>query len=233
MINIFDLFTNTQIKLIKKSQEVGDKYVFDFEAVSPLEWKAGQDGIFTFKGKKIKGKSLRIFTVASSPDEKNITVGTIIVENPSDFKDKMRSMEIGDSMFLRGPFGTFVVPNYNKKIALIAGGIGITPMRAILKDLENQEIPIEVTLFYVDSKKDFVFKEELVASSIKNEKITILFLEDRETFGEELTKYVQQNKNDSLYFISGSPKMVKGVRMDLKNQDILTSNIVNHRLLGY
>ncbi|NLY36853.1 MAG: FAD-dependent oxidoreductase [Tissierellia bacterium] len=233
MINILDLFTNTQIKLIDKKREAGDKYVFYFKPISPIDWKAGQDGIFTFRGKKIEGKSLRIFTVASSPDEKNIIISTIIVDKPSDFKDKMRAMEIGDSMFLRGPFGIFVLPNYNKKVALIAGGIGITPMRAILKDLEDKDIPMDVTLFYVDSKKDFVFKEVLEASSSKNSKIKVRFFEDRDSFTEELSKYVEQNKNDSLYFISGTPKMVKGIRMDLKNKEILNQNIVSHRLLGY
>lgn len=198
-----------------------------------MEWKAGQDGIFTFKGIKFKGRNYRIFSVASSPDEENIIIGTNIVENPSEFKAKLNSMEIGESIFLRGPFGSFFIPNFNKKIALIAGGIGITPIRAILKDIENKEIPTEITLLYVDSKKDFVFKDELQSIALKNSKIKIMFLENRKIFEENLSKYLEQNKNNSLYFISGSPKMVKSIRKDIRDKGVKRKNIKNHRFLGY
>ena len=232
-MNILNLFKNSELKLIEKKRESGDKYVFHFERKSPMNWKAGHDGIFTFKDIKFKGKSFRMFSVASSVDEENIIIATNIIENPSEFKSKLNDMQIGDSIFLRGPFGSFFIHDYSKEIALIAGGIGITPMRAILKDLEDKEIPIEVTLFYIDSKKDFIFKDELEAISLKNPKIKIIFLEDRKIFQENLSRYVEKHKNNSLYFISGSPKMVKGIRNDIKNKGVKGKNIKNHKFLGY
>lgn len=233
MMNMCGLFKNTEIKLIEKRNESGDKYVFYFKPEVPMDWKAGQDGILTFKGVKIKGKSFRPFSVASSPDEKIIIIGTRIGESPSEFKAELQSMEIGDSAFFRGPFGSFYIPNYDKNVALIAGGIGITPMRAILKDLEDKKLPNEVTLFYVDSKKDFVFKDDLQSFSHKNPKLKIMFIEDRNNFEENLSNYIIQNKDDSLYFIAGSPKMVNDIRNDIKDKGVNGRNIINHRFRGY
>lgn len=232
-MSIAGIFKNTEIKLVKKGGINGEKYTFHFKPESVLNRKAGQDGIFKFKGPKLKGRNFRILTVASSAKEEEIIIGTNISDNPSEFKQKLKSMEIGDSIYLRGPFGFFTVSDYNKKVALIAGGIGITPMRAILKNLETKNLEKEVTLFYIDSEKDFAFKEDLVDISNNNPMIKILFIDNRKTFDESLSKYVETNLNESLYYISGSPKMVKSIRENIKNKGISNKNISNHKLLGY
>lgn len=60
-----------------------------------------------------------------------------------------------------------------------------------------------------------------------------MFLDNRKAFQESLTKYIDQNKNNSLYFISGSPKMVASIRSDIKSKGVKRKNIKNHRFLGY
>lgn len=232
-MNLLDLFKNTELKLIEKRNESGDNYVFHFEPQSRLHWKAGQAGIFRFKGEKLKGRNFRILSVASSGDEKNIIIATRIGENSSEFKAKLKFMEVGDSIFLRGPFGAFTISDFSKNIALIAGGIGITPMRAILKDLENREIQSEITLFYVNSRKNFVFKDDLQVLAVKNPKIKILFLGSREEFKVNISEYLEQNTDNSLYYISGSPKMVNEIKEDLKVEGVQNNSITNRKFLGY
>lgn len=232
-MNILSLFKNNEIALIEKRKEFSDKYSFSFESKSPLNWKAGQHGIFRFKGEKLNGGNSRMFSVASSPQEKVIIIGTKIGENPSGFKAKLKSMEIGETIFLRGPFGGFFISNYNKNIVMIAGGIGITPMRAILKDLEYKDIKGKVTLFYIDSKREYVFKDELEKIKNNNSKINIIFLNNRKDFEDVILKYTEKHKNDSLYFISGNPNMVKDIRLKLKNKGIKRRNIINDSFRGY
>lgn len=231
-MSILGLFKNHEIKLIEKRKESLDNYSFTFKSKSPINWKAGQHGIFNFKGEKLDGRNFRPFSVASSPSEKIITIATRIGENPSEFKAKLKSMEIGDSIFLRGPSGRFFVSDYNKNIAMIAGGIGITPMRSILKDLEYKDIKGEIRLFYIDSKKEYVFKDELDKIKSKNPKIDIIFLEDRKSLNHSLSKYIDKYKNSSLYFISGSPNMVKEIQVKLKKTGIKRKNIVKDSFRG-
>ncbi|MCA9766863.1 MAG: FAD-dependent oxidoreductase, partial [Carnobacterium sp.] len=214
---------------------ISDNYSFSFESKEPLNWKAGQHGLFNFKGEKLIKGNARMFSVASSPHEEMLTIGTKIGRHPSEFKAKLKAMEIGDSIFLRGPFGSFFVSskNKNKNIALIGGGIGITPMRAILKDLEHRNTKKSVKLFYIDSNREYVFKDELDKISSNNPRIKIVYLTDRKDLKENIVEYVKGNKNRSCYFISGNPNMVKEMKVMLKENGIKRRNSINDSFRGY
>lgn len=232
-MSIFSLFKKNELMLIEKKKEFSDKYYFSFESKSPLNWKAGQHGIFKFKGKKLTGGNSRIFSVASSPYEKIITIGTKIGKYPSGFKAKLKSMELGDNIYLRGPFGGFYISEYNKNIAMITGGIGITPIRAIFKELEYKNIHGELTLFYIDSKKEYVFKDKLDKIKSANSKINTLFFDNRKELEDNILEYTEKYKNNSLYFISGNPNMIKEIRIKLRKNGIKKRNIVNDSFRGY
>lgn len=232
-MNILNLFKNNEIRLIEKKEEALDKYSFSFQTISPIDWKAGQHGIFSFKGERLRGGNSRIFSIASSPSEENIMIATKIGKDPSRFKAKLKSMEIGESLYLRGPFGRFFISDYNKDFAMISGGIGITPMRAILKDLEYRDTKGEGMLFYIDSKQEYAFKDELDKIKSENPKIHIMFLKDRKVLEENIIAYVDKHKNNSLYFISGNPSMVKEIRSKLKSKGIKKKNIINDSFRGY
>jgi ferredoxin-NADP reductase len=54
-MSILGFLKNNEIKLIEKRKEALDNYSFSFESKFPLSWKAGQHGIFKFKGEKLNG----------------------------------------------------------------------------------------------------------------------------------------------------------------------------------
>jgi len=62
---------------------------------------------------------------------------------------------------LEGPLGTFTASRRTRpRVALIAGGIGITPLRAMLDDLMRGAS--EITLLYrVARREDILFEKEL------------------------------------------------------------------------
>src|SRR5262249_5305945 len=69
----------------------------------------------------------------------------------------------GVRAFAEGPYGTFTASRRTRpRVALIAGGIGITPLRALLQTLPK--MPGDVTLLYrAASEDDVVFRDELHA----------------------------------------------------------------------
>ena len=232
-MSILSLFKNNEIKLTKKRKECLNNYSFSFQSKSPIKWRAGQHGIFKFKGEKLEGGNARMFSLASAPHEKNIIIGTKIGDNPSAFKAKLKSMEVGQSIYLRGPFGSFSVSDHQKNLAMIAGGIGITPMRAILKDLAHKQANSQGVLFYIDSQKEYAFKDELEKIKNENPKVHIMFLEYIKDLEEGIMQHIDKYKNNSRYLISGSPNMVKEIKNKLRSNGVKNKNIIHDSFRGY
>lgn len=221
------LLKKSTIKLIEKRQETRDIYVFVFESKSRLRWKAGQHGVFKFKGEKFNKKNVRAFSVASISQENKIMFGTRISDNPSDFKMKLKSMQIGDFITMIGPFGWFYISVYEKPMALIAGGIGIPPIRSLLKDIEAEsKISKSVEVFYIDDKGEYAFKDEIEYFDKKYDFIKVHFLQDREDFNARLDNFRNKHGNKANYFISGTPKMIESLKSKLIEQGIGDTNII-------
>lgn len=91
----------------------------------------------------------RYFTIASSPTEPNLRLGVKFYEKPSSFKKKMLAMTPGDLIMAGQRAGDFTLPrNPQKKLAFIAGGIGITPFRSMVKYLDDRGEKRSVVLLY-------------------------------------------------------------------------------------
>ena len=82
----------------------------------------------------------------------------ITVKNLGDHSAKLGKIPIGTRVFAEGPFGVFTAESRVKpKALLIAGGIGITPVRALLEQMDGDL----VALYRVASHTDIVFADEL------------------------------------------------------------------------
>jgi len=82
----------------------------------------------------------------------------ITVKNLGDHSGKFGQIPIGTRVFAEGPFGVFTDESRTEnKALLIAGGIGITPVRALLEQMSGDLI----ALYRVVSPEDLVFSQEL------------------------------------------------------------------------
>ena len=74
---------------------------------------------------------------------------------------KVGGIPVGTRVFLEGPYGVLTGARRTRpKVTLIAGGIGISPLRALLESLAGR--PGELTLLYrASTAADLVFREEL------------------------------------------------------------------------
>ena len=136
-------------------------YTFSFEKGKDLTWKAGQHGLLTITHKKIKNGTLP-FTLASAPAEEIVKITTRISNEPSEFKKALLELKQGMTISMSGPVGSFYLKD-NSPTLLIAGGIGITPFRSIIKQMEMTGNCIEtpIQLLYLDSNKSYIYKNEL------------------------------------------------------------------------
>lgn len=74
---------------------------------------------------------------------------------------RMQSMPVGAPVFIEGPYGAFTAALIRRpRVVMLAGGVGVTPLRAILEELPAA--PGAVTLLYREGAPEGVlFREEL------------------------------------------------------------------------
>jgi predicted ferric reductase len=83
----------------------------------------------------------------------------ITVKNLGDHSQALARLQPGTRVFAEGPYGAFTPDDSGRGVVLLAGGVGITPLRAIFATL-----PGHVTLIYrASSQRDIVFRDELDA----------------------------------------------------------------------
>jgi ferredoxin-NADP reductase len=124
-------------------------FVFEF-AGTPFQFKAGQTCDVTIpepKYQDAKGTT-RTFSIASSPaDLPRIMFATRLTG--SAFKRSLVEAVAGAEVEIEGPFGSFTLHQNAKRPAVfLAGGIGVTPFRAMTKDAVERRLPHRLTLFY-------------------------------------------------------------------------------------
>jgi len=124
----------------------------------------GQFHFLTFK----RGRGLPVeehhFTISSSPTEEGEITSTI--KESGDFTATMGETRAGDQVVVHGPFGRFssALHPEDEKILFIAGGIGITPIRSMLRYMADRGEDRDVVLLFGNiSEDDIVFRQELEA----------------------------------------------------------------------
>lgn len=230
--DVLSIFKKRNLILLESYKESDDVYTFLFEKEEDLTWRAGQHGLFTITHKKIKDNT-RPFTVASAPTENVIRITSRMGENPSDFKQAMLELKQDMKIRMAGPVGSFYLKD-NRPTLLVAGGIGITPFRSILKQLESEGNKDEklVNLLYMDSEKSYIFKDELNGIS-DNLSVNVTYLDSKNNLHEEIDKFVTLYKENSNYFIAGPKSMVDSINIYLQNKNISKRNIKKDAFYGY
>ena len=216
------------IELVNKSIVGEDYYIFDFKIPEGIVFKEGQYGVFMHVDKEIDGRKYRAFSIASSRDENVFKIATKIVFNPSDFKVKMRDLQIGDTMTYDGPMGSFILEEEYDSV-FIAGGIGITPIRGLIKKLENIGSEKKSVLIYSEPRGIYPFKNEFDKIGF----IEKFYKTNIDNTQEAILSVLLKHLNKAFYYISGSPRFVSGVIEQLTSNGIDKANIKFDRFNGY
>jgi ferredoxin-NADP reductase len=196
-----------------------------FDKPANLQYENGQYGIFLHVEKDVEGRKMRAFSFASANDEDELVIGTRAVARASSFKEWMKRLTPGDHMTVDGPTGRFTFQP-NKPGVFLAGGIGITPIRAMLRGLDDAT---GHTLIFSEAMEEYPFLQDI-------ERIPGLTLEL--TSGVPRTRFLIEqatrlHHNDAVYYISGSPSFVNGITEQLDQLGITTNNIRFDRFTGY
>ncbi len=95
------------------------------------------------------------FSLSAAPDGQSLR---ITVKELGDHSGALASLPVGTRVLAEGPFGVFTdASRRGDKIALVAGGIGITPVRALMQEAGGDV----VVLYRALTDDDLVLRDEI------------------------------------------------------------------------
>jgi ferredoxin-NADP reductase len=241
--NIFSYIVSSKEKLILKLKQkikiADNTYDFVFGSDKNLNFKPGQYLEWTLQHEKMDNRGMRrYFTIASSPTEKEIIMGVKFYDKPSSYKQSLVSLKPGEIVVASQLAGDFTLSeNKDKKLTFIAGGIGVTPFRSMIKYLIDKNEKRDIIIFYSNRVfTDIAYKEIFDQAQQKLKIKTIYCLSDLNSIpqgwkgekgfvNEGMIKKYAPDFMDRMFYISGPRSMILTFQKALKNAGVHKSHI--------
>lgn len=163
--NLFAYIVSPKEKLILSLKEklniANDTYEFSFIPNKKISYLPGQymEWTLAHRDPDTRGNR-RYFTLSSSPTEDTLKLGIKFYPELSSFKNKLLFLKSGDNIIASQCAGEFVMPkDVNKKLVFIAGGIGVTPFRSMIKYCIDKNEKRDIVLLYSNKNvSDIAYK---------------------------------------------------------------------------
>ncbi len=171
------------------------------------------------------GHESRAFTISASPTEDFLMLSTKHGHTP--FKKILETLKPGYEIKTSHPAGTFILDESSPAV-FIAGGIGITPFRSMIKYCFDQKIQTPITLFYSNTDDDLVFKKDLDKWMEKLPNLKIIYINTTKQGYLNL-----ETIENIIYYLAGPPKMIDSFEKMLVDKGVDKTNIRYDHFDGY
>ena len=230
-------FETKIIEIISRTTDVNS---YRFPRPQELAYKPGQ---FFFVTIKQGDKELtHHFSFSSSPTEEEYFEFTKKFTD-HEYSLALKTAKVGDWVRIDAPSGQFTFEGEYPKIALLAGGIGITPFMSICKYATDKRLNSEITLFYgCKTENDIAFRKELEDMQEQNEKLRVIFVVNQASTewngatgnitGDIIKKEIPDYK-ESTFYICGPPPMVQAMQKIIETIDLQKSQLKLEYFTGY
>jgi ferredoxin-NADP reductase/Na+-translocating ferredoxin:NAD+ oxidoreductase RnfD subunit len=241
--NVFSYLVGPKLRpaleLRKKTRLAPNVVDFAFKPSAKLAFLPGQYMEFTLAHPHPDGRgNRRYFTLASSPTEDVVRLGVRFYPRGSSFKRGLQSLGARAKIAGGQVAGDFTLPtDPRRKLVFIAGGIGITPYRSMLKYLLDTRQRCDIVLLYANRvAADIVYKDVLDEAQAKLGVKTVYTLTDtaalprdwpgaKGRIGEKLIRAAAPDYSERTFYISGPPDMVRASERVLRNMGIRATHI--------
>jgi predicted ferric reductase len=134
------------------------------------------------------------FTISCAPEDKILR---LTIKKAGAFTSSIPDLKPGTPVRVVGPFGVFCKDiDMKEPIAMIAGGVGITPFLSVLRHFRITQAKNRVTLFWTNKTVDDVFAGEELGEMTKELSLKIIHTLSRE---KEVDQYFKPDAPDLLY----------------------------------
>jgi ferredoxin-NADP reductase len=185
----------------------------------------------------------RHITVVTSPNERGV-LGLCTRLRDTAFKKSLAELPVGAEVEVEPPKGKFVLPeDSSRPYVFVAGGIGITVFRSMLRYIEEESLPYRITLIYSNrNQEETAFLEELRAleERLPDFRLVLTMTQDPDWDGESrkidagfFRDYLGDALNDQTYMIAGPPGMVAAMTEALGEAGVDEEHVIPEKYSGY
>jgi ferredoxin-NADP reductase len=185
----------------------------------------------------------RHITVVTSPNDRGV-LGLCTRLRDSAFKRSLAELPIGTEVDVEEPKGSFVLPEEtDRPYVFVAGGIGITVFRSMLRYIAEESLPHRVTLVYSNRDREstpFLDELEALERRLPNLRLVLTMTQDDGWEGETrridlafLRDHLDGELEASTYLVAGPPGLVEAVTAVLGEAGIGEEQILAQRFSGY
>ena len=186
--------------------------------VKKLNAQGGQFFSWRFLSKNLWYQS-HPYSLSASPSDESMR---ITVKALGDSSSELTHLKSGTRVFIEGPYGVFKASSARRgrHIVLIGGGVGITPLRAIMEEFPNNT-QIDI-LYRASHESELVLRNELdeLSDRIGARVHYLVGSRQEHTMSYEYLKKFVPNFQDSEVFICGPEGLVSAVKEAAKKAGI-------------
>ncbi len=233
--------------LIKRWTLADDTEAYELDTSgSDFKFQAGQYADLTLLDPPYadaKGNQ-RTMSIANSPDQTDRLMFAVRLGR-SAYKRSLHDMPLNSPVGLSRPTGRLVLPDDARRpVVMIAGGIGITPMRSMIEWATVNRLPHKITLFYSNrTLAATAFWDELNSWAKQNPNFKLVatlvdeipndWPHERGMIDAAMIKRHIQNVTEPYYYTAGPPAMVASMREILRNLRVPPEQRKNESFDGY
>jgi ferredoxin-NADP reductase len=184
----------------------------------------------------------RHISLVTSPTEMRV-VGLATRLRDTAFKRTLAELEVGDEVAVEEPKGSFLLPeNTSVEYVFIAGGIGITVFRSMLRYIADEALPYRVTLVYSNRDREsaaFLDELEELERRIDGLRVVLTITEQEGWEGESRridADMLREHLGDletHRFYVAGPPAMAESVSESLLAAGVPEEQVVTSRFSGY
>jgi ferredoxin-NADP reductase len=185
----------------------------------------------------------RHITVVTSPNERGV-LGLATRLRDSAFKRTLRELPVGAEVEVDPPTGDFTLPDdTSRPFVFVAGGIGITVFRSMLRHIRDERLPYRVTLVYSNrDRESTAFLDELreLERQIPDFRLILTMTEDPGWEGETrmidaefFRDYLGEALDEYVFLVAGPPGIVQAAQQALVEAGVEEENLIVERYSGY
>jgi ferredoxin-NADP reductase len=227
------------LQLKRKARLSPDIMDFAFIPTAKVAFQPGQYLECTLKHAQTDRRgNRRFFTIASSPTESTIHLGVRFYPKGSSYKRSLQGLNVQGTIQGTQIAGDFILPaDRTRKLAFIAGGIGITPYRSMLKYLiDTQQRRDIVVLYATKTTADIIYRDVLTEAEAKIGARIMYTLTDTSSvprtwtgdvgrLDEHMIQRMIPDFQERTFYLSGPPNMVHAHEIALRRLGVHSQRI--------